>query len=102
MPDVIALNDVYKIWGLGGVGMVAFIIAIRYMVTWLRTVIDKSDDRHEKTRADFLIALDSQRKEHSESLDKVVTRFDSIYQRADGKIDGLADKVDQLVVRIKS
>jgi hypothetical protein len=101
MPDVQALNEVWKIWGMGGVAAFTFFIIMRYMVTWLRDVLAKSDERHEKTRADFLTALELQRKEHSDSMEKALEKFDAMHSRLDDKVDGLSARVDVLTGKIK-
>ena len=101
MPEIQVANDVYKIWGMGGIAALTFFVMIRYMVTWLRAVIDKSDERHEKTRADFLAALEVQRKDHSETMERAIDKFDAMHTRLDGKVDGLSARVDILSGKIK-
>jgi len=100
MPDVQTLNEVWKMWGMGGVAAFVFFLIIRYMVTWRRDVLNKSDERHERTRNDFLSALEGQRKEHSESMEKALDKFDAMHSRLDGKVDGLSARVDVLSGKI--
>ena len=101
MPEVQVANDVYKIWGMGGVAALVVFVMMRYVVTWLRQVIDKSDERHEKSRADFISALEAQRKEHSEAMDKALDKFDAMHARLDNKVDGLSSRMDKLSEKIK-
>ena len=101
MPEIQIANDVYKIWGMGGIAILSFFVMIRYLVTWLRQVIEKSDERHEKTRSDFLTALEVQRKDHSDTMDRALNKFDAMHTRLDGKVDGLSARVDVLTGKIK-
>lgn len=117
--DITTYNEAYKLWGLGGVAFAVCVVVVRYVVTWLRQDREKSDarikemqdksaERYEANLQLFLKESAEQRKESaasrkefSDSLDKVVTRFEGMHQILGDKVEGIGEVVQQLAGKIK-
>lgn len=93
--------EVFKYWGLGGIAVLGLVVAIRYVVAWLRQVQEKSDTRQELNLQLFLKDSAEQRKEFRDSLDKVVTRFEGMHQMLGAKVDNLGEEVQELAGKIR-